>query len=123
VKRRNAKRRASAFAHDYGSKVRVEWIKAQPCVWCVALLPILAICHLRGPRHNAHTGKKPGKGLKSHHSTIVPLCALHHRKYDRYLKPFDDPAMRAKLEAMAPIVHAGWSAHLAALGGPGETTA
>jgi hypothetical protein len=56
------KRKPSEFARIYGSKERVAWVKAQPCVVCG-----------RGPCENAHT-EVGGIGYKAGYETIVPLC-------------------------------------------------
>jgi hypothetical protein len=60
-------RSASEFQRIYGSKKRVEWIKAHGCLACA-----------RTPCENAHT-ENGGMGRKAGFATIVPLCAVHHQ--------------------------------------------
>lgn len=61
------KRTASDFARVYGSKARVAWVSAQPCI----------ACH-RTPCENAHI-KSGGVGRKADYTQIVPLCPFCHR--------------------------------------------
>lgn len=61
------KRSASDFARVYGSKARVAWVAAQPCVVCG-----------RGPCENAHI-TSGGVGRKADFTQIVPLCPSCHR--------------------------------------------
>ena len=67
VKKRNPKRRQSEFARCYGSKERVQAIKALPCWNC-------------RKRHaeNAHT-ESGGTGRKAGWETVVDLCGVCHR--------------------------------------------
>ena len=63
-----AKKRSTAdFARVYGSKARVAWIAAQPCVACG-----------RGPCETAHI-KSGGMGRKADYTETVPLCSSCHR--------------------------------------------
>ena len=62
-------RTAGEFARIYGSKARVRWVKAQPCVSCG-----------EGPCQNAHT-KNGGMGRKADYDTIVPLCFPCHDEF------------------------------------------
>lgn len=66
------KRSASEFRRIYGSRKRVEAIKAMPCT--VPNCP-------GGPCHNAHT-ENGGMGRKAGWETIVPLCPGHHATLD-----------------------------------------
>jgi hypothetical protein len=61
-------RSASEFQRIYGSKKRVEWIKAHGCLACA-----------RTPCENAHT-ENGGMGRKADAATIVPLCWWHHHE-------------------------------------------
>lgn len=63
------KRTASDFARVYGSKARVAWIAAQPCLGCLSTAT---------PCENAHI-KSGGVGRKADYTQIVPLCAKCHR--------------------------------------------
>lgn len=62
-------RSVSEFARIYGSRARVAWIKAQPCVACGRV----------GQSENAHT-ESGGMGRKADAEFIVPLCILDHRR-------------------------------------------
>lgn len=73
IKPRNAKRRASEFKRWYGSKERVAWVRALPCVWCLS----------REGSDNAHT-ENGGKGRKADYQTIAPLCRPCHTYYDQH---------------------------------------
>ena len=61
------KRTTADFARVYGSKARVEWMRAQPCVACG-----------QGPCETAHT-KSGGVGRKADYHDTVPLCVSCHR--------------------------------------------
>ena len=63
LKPRNTKRRKSEFARIYGSRQRVEWVKAQPCI----------ACGRRGYCDSAHI-ETGGMGKKAHYTKTVPLC-------------------------------------------------
>lgn len=71
---RPKKRSPSEFARIYGSKARVAWVKAQPC--------IAAHFGCGGAIQNAHivTG---GMGRKADARWIVPLCGFHHDQMHR----------------------------------------
>lgn len=107
-KKRNPKRRASEFARCYGSKERVEWVKASPCIVCAAIHPLFRLTS-PGRSHNAHT-MSGGGGRKADFDTIVPLCAEHHRRFDERLSPLDTPEARAAIKAAAPFVEVAWLA-------------
>lgn len=70
-----AARERAEFARVYGSKERVAWVKAQPCVGCGAR-----------PSDNHHT-KNGGFGRKGDYTTIVPLCRGCHRALHNGRKP------------------------------------
>lgn len=63
-KRVNRKRKASEFARCYGSKERVQWVKARDCVAC------LSFCF---PCENAHV-EGDGGSRKANADKVVPLC-------------------------------------------------
>lgn len=69
VRKRNPARRKSELARCYGSRERVEWVKAQRCICRTT------ICE--GPSENAHI-KTGGTGRKADADQIVPLCHNHH---------------------------------------------
>jgi hypothetical protein len=64
---RPKKRSPEEYARIYGSRARVEWVKAQPCVVCGNL-----------PSENAHT-VNGGLSRKGDYQTIIPLCRFDHR--------------------------------------------
>ena len=69
-------RTAGEFNRIYGSKARVRWVKAQPCV----------SCGTEGQNHNHHT-QSGGMGRKADHTTIVPLCpSCHHEHHTGVLR-------------------------------------
>jgi hypothetical protein len=70
-------RTAGEFARIYGSKARVRWVKAQPCVSCGTQ---------DGASHNHHT-QNGGTGRKADYQTIVPLCpSCHHAHHTGVLR-------------------------------------
>lgn len=110
VKARNPKRAASAFAFAYHSRERKAFVRSLGCVYCTMIAPLFGTLSA-GTSDNAHTGKKPGKGLKSHYTSIVPLCRSHHRMYDERVKRLGDADVRAAIESLASQVEARWRAH------------
>lgn len=114
VKARNPKRRKEEFARTYHSGDRVEFVKTLTCAACFSVVvPVASYYGLQThASENAHTGRRHGMGRKSHYTTIVPLCPLHHRAYDEHRAPFDKPKARAQIEAFAPRVEAAWLAYL-----------
>lgn len=72
---RPKKRSASEYARIYGSRERVERIKAMPCTvpGCV-----------RRPSENAHI-ENGGMGRKAGWETVLPLCHQHHHQLDDVL--------------------------------------
>ena len=58
---------AKKLAHVYGSEARVKWVQQLPCAACG-----------EGPCDNHHV-RTGGKGLKAHHSCVMPLCQNCHR--------------------------------------------
>jgi hypothetical protein len=72
-------RSASEFQRIYGSKKRVEWIKAHGCLACA-----------RTPCENAHT-ENGGMGRKAGYETIVPLCSFcHHALHTMGQQSFEE---------------------------------
>lgn len=67
----NKKRSAGEFSRIYGSKARVRWVKASPCVCCDAET---------GRNHNHHT-ENGGMGRKADYDTIVSLCPTCHTEH------------------------------------------
>lgn len=65
------KRSASEFQRIYGSKARVAWVKAQPCVCCESVT---------GRNHNHHI-RSGGMGRKADCETIVSLCPTCHTEH------------------------------------------
>lgn len=109
VKKVNRKRKASRFVKHYGSKARVEWVKALGCEAHV-ILPNAPL----GFSHridNAHAWKDGG--VKGPPESIVPLCRACHMAYDEYLAPFDTEDAREKVKAHAADVERRWLNHLA----------
>lgn len=100
----NRKRKARASAKAYGPAERRTWMTGLPCCYC----------HRAPtddyPSQQAHTGKKPGLGLKSGYETCVPMCAACHRLYDDYKPPFDWDVMRREIEAKAADYQRRWLA-------------
>jgi len=71
-KPRNAKRKASEFTRAYGSKARVAWVKAQPC-----LVGPNGKCAGDIENHHVKTG---GGSRRSDARFIVPICQYHHQQ-------------------------------------------
>lgn len=102
----NPARRKKAFARAYHSKERVAFVKSLGCVYCTAISPFFGIA-TAGTSHNAHT-EGGGMGRKGPYTSIIPLCASHHRCYDEWLAPLDDERLRAAIESAAPEVERRW---------------
>jgi len=105
IKARNAKRRQSEFARCYGSKERVAWVKAQPCIVCVARGSMNV-----GPSDNAHTSTG-GMGRKADYRFIVPMCRTHHREFDQHVGAFGDLLVRMWICGQSARVEEHWQAH------------
>lgn len=60
------KRTENDYARIYGSRERVAWVQAQPCIACNRI-----------PSENAHT-RSGGTGRKADYTQIVPLCRPCH---------------------------------------------
>jgi hypothetical protein len=105
VKRRNAKRRQTEFARCYGSRARVQFVKAMPCCYCNAISPLFGMT--AGKSDNAHT-ENGGMGWKADYTTIVPLCRPHHRRYDEHAAPFHEAVIRTAIQRYAAVVEALW---------------
>lgn len=102
----NRRRKAKAILAAYGPAERRAWMTALPCCFCGR---VATVDH---PSVQAHTGKKPGKGLKSGYETCVPMCDEHHRAYDEYRDPFDWPPIRRSIEMSAKHYAKLWQAHI-----------
>ena len=89
-------RTAGEFARIYGSKARVRWVKAQPCVSCG-----------EGPCQNHHT-QNGGLSRKSDYVHIVPLCAhCHHAHHTGVLR-----GTREWWAEQARLTEIRWTMHL-----------
>ncbi len=98
------KRKPSEFSRIYGSKARVAWVKSLECWW-------------RGPTcqgeiHNAHT-ITGGMGRKAGYTTILPLCARHHDRFERHRIPFDNALIREAMQYSAASIEDAWRANCA----------
>jgi hypothetical protein len=69
VKATNPRRKRSEFARCYGSRARVAFVKALPCV--------VRNCAQVTRSDNAHVGNG-GMGRKADARHIVPICRWHH---------------------------------------------
>jgi len=96
---KRGKRKPSEFARIYGSKERVAWVKALPCIICT-----------NRPCENAHT-ESGGMARKAGYATIVPLCRIHHRMYDERVWPFGEESQRAWIRELANRVEEVWQAY------------
>lgn len=107
------KRKASEWARAYGSRARVQWIAAQPCLvgsdWCGR--------HAR--RENAHVATG-GMGRKADAELIVPLCHSHHRALHRHgVRSFEKQYYYiGTLVDAAARTEARWQEQLRAHGAP-----
>lgn len=100
-KRVTWKRDPEDFARIYGSRERATWVKSRPCV-------AMNLSPCSGPIDNAHTESGKGVGYKAGYKTIAPMCRGHHKQFDRYLAPFDTPAVRAVIQAFARVTERDW---------------
>lgn len=105
------KRSASEFQRIYGSRERVEFVKALPCVGCGRDWE-----HTRVPIDNAHI-ENGGVGRKADYTKIVPLCSRTAPKFschDRFHRHGrEDLEMWAgiNLETAAAETERLWLAH------------
>lgn len=104
------KRTPSEFARIYGSKERVAWVKSLGCIVCLGIAPVFYVA-TRGTSHNAHTANG-GRGRKADYTTIVPLCASHHRCFDEHQHPLDTDEARQYVKDFAPRIEVLWQSHL-----------
>lgn len=102
------RRKPSETLRIYGPPERRAWVKAQACIVCIAIHPVFGF--VSGHCHNAHT-ENGGKGRKADYTTIVPLCASHHKRYDEHQYPCDSPKVRDYIKSCAPLVEQAWRAH------------
>lgn len=93
----------------YGPKGRVAFVKSLGCVVCTAISPFFGLA-TAGHCHNAHT-ETGGMGRKADYTTIVPLCASHHRRYDEHRAPLDEPVIRQAIKDAAAEVERRWQAY------------
>jgi len=102
INKTNPVRKAREFARAYGSKARVEFVKALGCFQCGAAVA-----------ENAHLhGSKSGMGRKGPYTDIVPLCRTCHTRYDAYtLMPNE-----AQLRVTADLVEIAWHSRQAHAG-------
>lgn len=98
VKASNSKRKAKSFARAYGSKARVAWVQAQPCVVCQWT-----------PCENAHIAGG-GAGRKADAASIIPLCRLHHAEQHQFGVSTFAARHGLDLEAWASLTDAKWLA-------------
>ena len=108
LRARNPKRKQSEWQRAYGSKARVAWVKAQPCV---------VGQHCAGPIENAHTANG-GMGRKGDADTIVPLCRRHHALLHRMgVLSFERTQNTGvPLTVIASLVELQWRNHAASSG-------
>jgi hypothetical protein len=92
------KRSPSEFARVYGSRARVEWIKAQACVGCGKV----------GKSDNAHVCGNGGMSRKGNFDEIAPLCRPCHRAFDQHLWPWDAEHARAFMRQRAAHTERQW---------------
>lgn len=107
----NPKRKATRFEHDYHSVERVGFVKSLPCA--MASLGYSAACS--PGTENAHTGKRPGAGLKAQYSTIAPLCHWHHHLYDTRQGILQYRGLRESIASVAAATELLWRAHVGAV--------
>lgn len=89
-KRLAPKRRSAAdYARIYGSRRRVQWIKAMPCAACG---------HISADGNHNHHTENGGMGRKAGYATIVPLCPYHHEASN--LARLDHAALRRTAAAI-----------------------
>ncbi len=97
------KRKPSEFARIYGSRARVRWIKAQPCV--------VGSRGCEGAIENAHT-ENGGIGRKADAATIVPLCHRHHADMHLFGARAVQTAWRVNLTLAASATEQAWRRYL-----------
>lgn len=107
----NRKRRAAEWERAYGSKARVEFVKALPC----------CVCGSRYGVQNAHVGShvEAGMGRRGDADTVAPLCLDCHAAQEGRTAAFE--AARGLpagfLARAAAETEASWQRHLASGGG------
>ena len=106
VKRRNDARRKKEFARCYGSKERVEWVKHRLC------FAVLGVSLCEGKIENAHT-ENGGMGRKGDASTVIPLCARHHRSLHQIGPDAFQRAYGIDLHTAARLTEEAWQQHAA----------
>ena len=97
----NRERKAREWARAYGSRERVAFVQALPCLACGAR-----------PSEVHHLGNG-GMGRKASAEHTVPLCHPHHEEYHRAGEATFAARYSLDLYAAAEETHARWLAHLA----------
>ena len=98
----NKQRKAKNWTRAYGSKARVEWVKAQQC--------LLNTPRCDGPTENAHVGND-GMGRKASAAHIVPLCRFHHRHQHTIGTPAFEEAYGISLAWWAENTEGRWQSY------------
>jgi hypothetical protein len=106
-------RKPSEFARIYGSRERVRFIKSLPCCLCCGIALSDFAPDAGNSSDNAHTGERSGMGRKADFDTIVPMCRLHHRRFDTYDPPFNIEECREAIQALGPKIEQLWVLHRA----------
>lgn len=102
-------RSASAFNRIYGSEARAEWIKTLPC-FAIELAGLgYDVGPCSGEVVNMHTATG-GMSYKAGAETIAPSCDGHHKRFGNYDPPFDQPAVRELVKAVAARTDETWKA-------------
>jgi hypothetical protein len=104
--RKRKPRKPSETLRIYGPPERRAWVKSLACTYCFAVHPLIGLA-TAGSSHNAHT-VTGGTGRKADYTTIVPLCASHHKRYDEHQAPFDSELVRDAMKASAALVEQEW---------------
>jgi hypothetical protein len=100
-RRRSAADVREKFAREYHSDERRRWVAELPCLVCSMT-----------PCENCHT-QNDGMGRKGSYTTIVPLCACHHRESHAIgVRSFEEkytrPLCGRTLESWAETVESAW---------------
>lgn len=104
VKNVNRRRKASEFKRAYGSKERVEFVQALPCVGCTRRFAGLSV------NHHIETG---GAGRKADATLIVPVCCECHDEIHQHGRAYYELKHGVELGVQAALTEQAWQAHLA----------